>query len=1423
MKNVCRSENHIQKLLRSSLQVKRAGYRRLLRLEALETRTLMAADGLVFQEMFSSNDVVAEGEGLAPTIGYMPPEPPDLVGRNPANGPGVAESIPASSTFFLHSRPTAKKTIYLDFDGFTARGTSWNAGNNIATIVSPAWDPAGNGPAFTNNELIEIQGAWQRVAADFAAFDVNVTTEDPGEANLVNTGGADDRWGIRVVNTLVDFSNSGAGGFAYIGSFRWGYERSGATDTPAYVFNRTGMNVAAAVTHEVGHSLGLSHDGTTSANPLQQNAEYYDGHGTGENGWGPIMGSGYYRNVTTWDNGTYIGTSNGAANANYGTGPTDLATITQASNGFGFVPDADGNTSLLATTLVGTSIPGGKQSISKLATIEQPGDFDFFKFQTGTGVVDITIDPYVNDLWTSDGSGGYVNSIESSFLDGTRWNENQGSNLDVEATLYDDAGNVIAVSNPVGLRASFSNLSLRIGTYYIRVDGVGFGDPRANPPTGYSDYGSLGQYLISGTIESSIEIGITDVSVYIEDTAPIPIASSATVSTFNINTFDGGILQFAIATNFQVGDRIGFASSGTGPGQISFLGSDVLYGGVLIGTFSSGLRNISVYFNAASTDESLEAVIRALTFEHTSDAPLSTQRQVSVFLDNGTNGASNVAFARVGVMPVNDSPLTGDASLQSVAEDTANPSGQLVSTFVGSSFTDVDIGSTLSGIAITANAALSGTGIWQYSINGVQWAPIGTVSPTESLLLSKDTWVRFLPALNFNGTPAPLRFRGMDDSFVGTFSTRTVRSTIDVTASVADGPLSLTDSSLRTVITPVNDAPTADVGAQAVSVDQDQTLTLILPTVWFSDVDNTTLVYSMVRSDGSSLPTWLSFNPTTRRLVGSPKNADVGDYSLIIRATDSAGLFATISLFVTVANVNDAPTAIQLAAEPLVEGDADLSGKFLGTLFATDPDSKDEFTWTVTDPRFEIRGNTLFLAPGNKLDYEAGSRVSLTVQVTDTGIPSLSYEQQATIDLIDVNEFAPALRSASFSVNEGVAGSTILGVLDATDGDTANKVRFRFLGTPPSLFSLNPDTGEIRLAANGSLNHESASSYQFFVEAVDNGIPQLATTASVNIVVRDVNEFDPQITTSLIRIPENQVTNGAFAKVIATDLDTNQFIRFSLPPSETRFSINPVTGDLSLVRAGIFDFETTQFDSVVVIATDSGTPARKIQRTITIAIDDANDPPTGASVADPKILSNVSGLNLGVINVVDQDVGQKYSIVSLDDRFVVVNGSLTIAPGKSVGNSDSLQIVVPIIATEVGTTSSSYPLSVNLVRTPNPRPWQNLPLPQDVDRVGGVNPLDVLAIVNAINGDLLGSLPFPRPASTLVRPDYDVDADGSLTPLDALAVINFLNARGSGEGEGTTAVPPALTAKVENQIDDTWLIAFTQLEEERALQRRKRG
>ena len=1418
------------------LRRNRTDYSRLLRVESLETRSLMAADFMGVSDLFAtSNPVAAEGEGPAPILGFIPLPPVGPAGSGgPALGSG-AEFLPAASTFFLHSRPTAKKTIYLDFDGFTARGTSWNTTYNIASIVSPAWDPARNGAAFTPGELDEIQATWQRVAADFAPFDVDVTTEDPGEANLVNTGGTDDRWGIRNVITLTNFSGQNVGGFAYIGSFNWNYERVGASDTPAYIFNGTSRDVAAAVSHETGHSIGLSHDGTTAANPVQPSQEYYDGHGTGENGWGPIMGSGYYRNVTTWDNGTYIGSSNGAANSNYGKGPSDLQVITQ-NNGFGFIPDSDGNSETLATTLVGTTIPGGKQTLSKLGTIEQPGDLDYFKFQTGTGVVDLFIDPYVSELFTSNGAGGYTRSVEASFLNGQAWDRNQGSNLDVEATLYDGAGNVLAVSNPAGLRASFTNLSLSVGTYYIRVDGVGFGNPTGTSPTGYSEYGSLGHYLISGTIASSIEIAISDVSSYVENAAPVRVASNASFSTFNINTFNGGSLQFSLAANFQTGDQLGLLSSGTGPGQISVAGSDVSFGGVLIGTLSAGSQSRAVTFNSAASSAAVEAVIRAITFEHTTDGPTATQRQVSVFLDNANNGASNRAFALVGVIPTNDSPILSAVRLMDVEEDSLNPPGSKLSTLLATAFRDVDLGSSLSGVAVTSNTAASTTGVWEYSENGSQWASIGTVSSISSLALSRDAWIRFRPALNFNGSPTPLQLRAMDEMFAGAFSTLVVRATIDTTTAVAGGPVSLTDSPLTTQISPVNDTPVALVTQPTIESNEDAFFAFVIPTSsWFKDadeIDASVLRLSLSQSNGQIIPNWLTFDSTSGNLSGLPTNDQVGNYEFVVKASDSFNAFATVTFTLSILNVNDTPTAINLVGDSVAEN---ARGVLIGTLFATDPDGIDSIVYSLpnADPDFAIVGNQLFVASGRSFDYEQDATIDLTIRASDSGSPPLFLDKIIQIKVQDINEFSPGFRPVTFRVPENTPVLASVGTLFATDGDTADRVRYRFAGPAPTNFALDPDTGRVSLNAGATLDFEGTDSYQFFVEAYDNGLPQLATSSSVNVIVEDVNEFAPTISTSSISVSERQQSNVAFSTVQASDGDVRQRLAFSLRATETRFSINPTTGALSLTRNGIFDFEQSSVSTLFVSVADTGGLFE--EKSIIVNITDANDAPTSASVASLSLLANVSSLDLGTITIFDQDVGQEYRIQSLDDRFLIENGRLVLAPNRAVNDSDPVAMFIPIIATEVGSSPTTYQLSINITRIPNALPWQNRINALNVDRSKLeqgqlVNPLDALVIINAINGNQSGRLPNPRPASTLDQGDLDADGDGSLSPLDVLVIVNFLNNQASGEGEsgmwvGANDAAPLLDPTMEKNDDASqlWLTAYQQLEEERQLVRRRRS
>jgi hypothetical protein len=235
-----------------------------------------------------------------------PPDPPPAVRQAaPAFGPAAGpEFAPLADAFRLHSRPGADKVIYLDFNGHAAFNTQWNADLNLGSnaLITWGYDLDGNDLSFNDSELARIQRIWERVVEDFSPFDVDVTTEDPGLERLRNTGNGDTQWGVRVAIGDNGYEFGRPGGVAYVGSFTWD------SDTPCYVFPRNLDNghekyTADAISHEVGHTLGLLHDGKGAL-------PYYAGHGSGATGWAPIMGVGYYRQVTQWSRGDYPGATN---------------------------------------------------------------------------------------------------------------------------------------------------------------------------------------------------------------------------------------------------------------------------------------------------------------------------------------------------------------------------------------------------------------------------------------------------------------------------------------------------------------------------------------------------------------------------------------------------------------------------------------------------------------------------------------------------------------------------------------------------------------------------------------------------------------------------------------------------------------------------------------------------------------------------------------------------------------------------------------------------------------------------------------------------------------------------------------------------------------------------------------------------------
>jgi hypothetical protein len=193
------------------------------------------------------------------------------------------------------------------------------------------------------------------------------------------------------------------------------------------------------VAHEVGHNFGLQHD----ANPSQ-------GYDAGHGAWAPIMGVGYSHPISQWSKGDYAGATNQQ---------DDIAIIRGVA---GSRPDEAPTTLLAAPALpAGTAYVGSRT------------DVDTYLLGTCGGTVSVAADPL------------------ASLAD-----------LDLQLTLLDSLGNVVATDDPASAQTTTSTASgmaasltrtLAPGTYYASVDGVGNG----SWSTGYDDYGSLGAYTLA--------------------------------------------------------------------------------------------------------------------------------------------------------------------------------------------------------------------------------------------------------------------------------------------------------------------------------------------------------------------------------------------------------------------------------------------------------------------------------------------------------------------------------------------------------------------------------------------------------------------------------------------------------------------------------------------------------------------------------------------------------------------------------------------------------------------------------------------------------------------------------------------------------------------------------------------------------------
>jgi subtilisin-like proprotein convertase family protein len=443
------------------------------------------------------------------------------------------EPVVSDDPFELHSNPGAAKVIYLDFDGHNIRDTPWNT-NGFGNIINLPYDTNNNFAQFSDAEKQMIRSVWERVSEDFRPFNVDVTTQDPGVEALKNTGGSDDQWGQRIViggasgdwYTIVNppdpasmappplfVANPNGNGQP---SF-YTQVSANSNDTPAFIFSKDlaaqpgpsspDKVLAEVVSHVAGLTLGLQDMGKRQLKdpgpPPVFTTVAYLGHGTGATGWSSIMGTafkgliagtGIDKELTQWAKGEYQFAD-----------PIEdeLAKITASQTGVSYRADDHTTPAALAPDTVMSTT--NKLVFADKGIIEQSTDTDDF-----TIIVD--------------GLGGILQLDISPFQ--------TSPNLDILAKLTDSAGNVLGTSNPVkslaaGGQTKIPTLTdggwqtatgvytdtffLQAGTYHLIIDGTGKAPNLANPAApdwGYSDYGSLGSYRITGTLKKNLVVGV---------------------------------------------------------------------------------------------------------------------------------------------------------------------------------------------------------------------------------------------------------------------------------------------------------------------------------------------------------------------------------------------------------------------------------------------------------------------------------------------------------------------------------------------------------------------------------------------------------------------------------------------------------------------------------------------------------------------------------------------------------------------------------------------------------------------------------------------------------------------------------------------------------------------------------------------------
>jgi len=145
----------------------------------------------------------------------------------------------------------------------------------------------------------------------------------------------------------------------------------------------------------------------------------------------------------------------------------------------------------------------------------------------------------------------------------------------------------------------------------------------------------------------------------------------------------------------------------------------------------------------------------------------------------------------------------------------------------------------------------------------------------------------------------------------------------------------------------------------------------------------------------------------------------------------------------------------------------------------------------------------------------------------------------------NINE--PVVEDQEFKVEENAPAGTIVGVVIAYDLDTDQSLSFRISsGNEEGTFAVDAGSGHLTVEDPSLLDFEKRTALEFEIAVGDDGDPPLESAARITVLIKDLNEFPPEVNDQTFQIGANPDQDALIGMIEASDPETQQGLLFTI-------------------------------------------------------------------------------------------------------------------------------------------------------------------------------------------------------------------------------------------------------------------------------------